>query len=59
MKAPTTQVSETQLVEEIMQAIDVIDRNGLVDLANTLLSELILLLKMLSGENNFDTPHSS
>lgn len=37
MKAPTTQATEVQVVEQIMQAIDGIDRQGLVDLANTLL----------------------
>jgi hypothetical protein len=37
MTAPTTQATETQVVEQIMQAIDGIDREGLVDLANTLL----------------------
>lgn len=37
MKEPQTQVTESRLIKEIMEAIENIDRQGLTDLANTLL----------------------
>lgn len=37
MKEPQTQVTESHLIKEIMEAIENIDRQGLTDFANTLL----------------------
>jgi hypothetical protein len=49
-ETPTTQVTETQLVEDIMQAIDGIDRQGLIDLANILLGTDFVLEDVAWGE---------